>query len=62
MVIGITNARLCYRVGQEMPAEIHKYPFNLNMTYSKLNFQREYFVILKHHDDIDRKAVLDLVI
>lgn len=30
--------------------------------YAKLNFQREYFVVLKHHDDIDRKATIDVVI
>jgi hypothetical protein len=32
------------------------------MIYAKLNFQKEYFVILKHHDDIDRKATIDVII
>lgn len=62
MVFNVTKARICYKVGQEPPVQMHTDPFNLNFIYSKLNFQKEYFVILKHHDDINRKAIVDLVI
>lgn len=62
MVINITKAQILYHMGQEPPIEILAAPININLIYSKMNFQREYFVILNHHDDIDRKATMDVII
>jgi hypothetical protein len=62
MVIKISNAQLNYHVGREPPIPIAATPLNLSLVYAKLNFQREYFVILNHYDDIDRKATIDVMI
>lgn len=62
MVIKINNVQLNYHVGREPGIPILLAPLNISFVYAKLNFQKEYFVILKHHDDIDRKATIDVVI
>lgn len=46
MVIKILDAELFYHVGREPPIQILNTPLNLGLVYSKMNFQREYFVIL----------------
>lgn len=62
MVIKITRAQMSYHVGREPPTPLLTTALNMGLVYAKLNFQREYFVILRHHDDIDRKATMDVVV
>ena len=57
LIVQIKDAKLSYCLGQEAPIAMHKSPFNLNIVYSKLNFSREYFVILRHHDDINLSLI-----
>jgi hypothetical protein len=61
-VFKFANVQLNYHLGQEPGIALHHDPFDINLIYAKLNFQKEYFVILKHHDDIDRKATVDVII
>lgn len=54
MVFDITNINTFYRHKLSPPEKLAKSPFDVKVTYSKLNFSREYESILFKLADIDR--------
>jgi hypothetical protein len=62
MVFDITKVSIYYHFRHHPAEKVAKSPFNVNVTYSKLNFSREYEPILHNLDDIDRTVKVSVKI
>ena len=60
MVFRWQEVRLHYQMGSEPMQPINRDPFDLFFVYEKVNLSREHFGILNHHDDVDRRATVEV--